>query len=91
MPRAHTSCQAEFRAAAVRLTRCSEKSIPALAADPGVPTETLRRWLRRANADMGTGPPGAPTTDERDELRRLRREAKTLQQERETSRKFSLR
>jgi len=37
--------------------------------------------------EAGTGPPGALTTEEREELRRLRRENKTLQMEREILRK----
>jgi transposase-like protein len=40
------------------------------------------------DADEGRGQPGELTTDEREELRRLRREVKTLQQEREISRKY---
>jgi len=38
-------------------------------------------------ADEGRGQPGELPTDEREERRRLRREVKVLQQERETSRK----
>jgi hypothetical protein len=51
-----------------------QRSIPALAADLGVSSEALRHWLRQAGADAGRGQPGDLTTDERDELRRLRRE-----------------
>ena len=87
MPRTHPAYPPEFRAEAVRLARSSEKSIPALAADLGVSSEALRHWLRRADADEGRGQPGDLTTDEREELRRLRREVKTLQQEREILRK----
>jgi len=39
--------------------------------------------VRRADADAGRGQPGALTTDEREELRRLRRENHVLKQERE--------
>ncbi len=77
----------EFRAEAVRLARSSGKPIPALAADLGVSSEALRHWLRQAGTDEGRGQPGEPTTDEREELRRLRREVKTLQQAREILRK----
>jgi transposase-like protein len=87
MPRTHRPYPPEFRAEAVRLARSSEKSIPALATDLGVSTEALRDWLRRADADEGRGQPGELTTDEREELRRLRREVRTLQQEREILRK----
>ena len=83
MPRTHRPYPPEFRAEAVRLARGSDKSIPALAADLGVSSEALRHWLRQADADEGRGQPGELTTDERDELRRLRRGMKVLQQERE--------
>jgi len=87
MPRTHPPYPPEFRAEAVRLARGSDRSIPALAADLGVSSEALRHWLRQADADAGRRQPGDLTTDERDELRRLRREVKLLQQEREIVRK----
>ena len=87
MPRTHRPYPPEFRAEAVRLARGSDKSIPVLAADLGVSAEALRHWLRQADADAGRGQPGELTTGERDELRRLRREVKTLQQEREILKK----
>ena len=87
MPRTHRPYPPEFRAEAVRLARGSEKSVPALAADLGVSSEALRHWLRQADADEGRGQPGDLTTDEREEPRRLRREVRTLQQEREIVRK----
>ena len=87
MPRTHRPYPPEFRTEAVRLARGSDKSIPALAADLGVSSEALRHWLRQEDADAGRGQPGVLTTDEREELRRLRREVKTLQQEREILRK----
>ena len=87
MPRTHRPYPPELRAGAVRLARSSERTIPALAADLGVSSEALRHWLRQADADDGRGQPGPLTTDERDELRRLRREVQVLQQEREILRK----
>ncbi len=87
MPRTHRPYPPESRAEAVRLARGSDKSIPVLAADLGVSSEALRHWLRQADADEGRGQPGELTSNEREELRRLRREVKTLQQEREILRK----
>ncbi len=87
MPRTHRPYPPEFRAEAVRLARGGDKSIPALAADLGVSSEALRHWLRQAAADEGRPRPGDLTTDERDELRRLRRENHALKQEREILRK----
>jgi transposase-like protein len=87
MPRTHPPYPPEFRAEAVRLARGSDKSLPALAADLGISSEALRHWVRRADADAGRGQPGALTTDEREELRRLRRENHVLKQEREILKK----
>jgi transposase-like protein len=83
MPRTHPPYPPEFRAEAVRLARGSDRSIPALAADLGISSEALRHWLRQDDADTGRGQLGVLTSDEREELRRLRREVKVLQQERE--------
>src|SRR6478672_8281371 len=87
MPRTHRPYPPEFRPEAVRLARGSDRSIPALAADLGLSSEALRRWLRQADADAGRGQPGELTTDEREELRRLRRENIILKQEREIPKK----
>src|SRR5690348_8910793 len=87
MPRSHPPYPPEFRAEAVRLARSSEKSIPAIAGDLGISAEALRHWLRQAATDEGQGQPGDLTSAEREELRRLRREVKVLQQEREILRK----
>jgi transposase len=75
----------EFRAEAVKLARPSEKPLSELARDFGVSTETLRNWLRQQQID--TGKREGVTTDEREELRRLRKENKVLKEEREVLRK----
>ena len=87
MPRTHPPYPVEFKAEAVRLARSSAQSLPALAADLGVSSEALRSWLRQADADAGIGPPGMLASDEREELRRLRRENQVLRQEREILKK----
>ncbi len=46
-------------------------------------TSVLRSWVKQADIDAGTGPDGALTTDEREELRRLRRENRRLEMERD--------
>ena len=74
---------AAFRADAVRLVEQSDKSLRQAAADLGLSTETLRRWVLQARTDAGKGAAGVLTTDEREELRRLRRENTTLRMERE--------
>ncbi len=47
----------------------------------------MRAWVHQAGVDAGRGKPGELTTDEREELRRLRREVKTLRLEREILKK----
>ena len=83
MQRSHLPYPVEFKAEAVRLARGSDKPLPALAADLGVSSEALRHWLRQYDADAGRGQPGELTSDDREELRRLRREHQVLKQERE--------
>jgi len=75
----------EFRREAVQLTRTSERSIAQVARDLGVSNQTLRNWIKQADVD--TGKREGLTTDEREELRRLRRENRTLLQEREILKK----
>jgi transposase len=48
--------------------------------------QTVRNWLRQADRDAGRRTDGA-TTDEQEELRRLRRENKLLREEREILKK----
>jgi len=48
--------------------------------------QTVRNWLRQADRDAGRRTDG-PTTDEQEELRRLRRENKLLREEREILKK----
>lgn len=57
----------------VRLALESGRPIAHVAADLGMHPETLRKKVRRAEADSGTRP-DLPTTAEREEIRRLRRE-----------------
>ncbi len=76
----------EFRAEAVRLVRQSGKSIPGIARDLGVSDQSLRNWVRQADLDTGLRSDGL-TTEEREELRRLRRENRILQEEREILKK----
>jgi transposase len=49
-------------------------------------TQTIRNWLRQADRDDGRRSDGL-TTEEREEVRRLRREVKALREEREILRK----
>ena len=87
MPRTHPPYPPEFRAEAIELVRASGKSIPHLARDLGISDQALRDWVKQADSDAGRGRPGELMTEEREELRRLRREVRILQQEREILRK----
>jgi transposase len=69
----------EFKRKAVKLYRESDKSLEAVAEMLGVTSRTLGRWKKQADIDEGRGPAGALTTDEKHELRRLRRENAELQ------------
>lgn len=75
----------EFRAEAVRLARESGKSLTTLSRELGVSLESLRHWIVEAEIDQGVRP--GLTTEERAELTRLRRENRTLREEREISKK----
>ena len=76
---------AEFRADAVALVRSSGRPIARVAEDLGVNHETLRTWVRAAEA---AARPGAVIESAKDaELARLRKEVAELKLEREILRK----
>ena len=58
---------------AVRLALESGRPIARVAADLGIHPETLRKRVRQAEADRGLRP-DLPTSQEREEIRELRRE-----------------
>ena len=75
----------EFRREAVRLLRSSDRTVPQLARELGCSAQSLRNWSRQLDVDDGRR--DGVTSDERDELRRLRRENRILTEEREILRK----
>ena len=77
----------EFKAEAVRLCKVGDRTVTQVAVDLDLTETALREWVKRADIDAGSGPPGALTSDERAELTQLRRENKRLQMEREILKK----
>ena len=73
---------AEQKAEAVRLVY-EVGSIGQVARDLDLTESALRNWVKQAEVDEGHGPEGALTTEEKEELRKLRRENKTLRMERD--------
>ena len=71
----------EQKADAVRMVR-EVGNLARVARDLDLTESALRHWVQQAEIDEGHGPEGALTTEEREELRRLRRENRTLQMER---------
>ena len=89
MPRTRPPYPPEFRAEAVELIRSVTKSLAELSRDLGVADQTLRNWVRQADLDAGRRHDGL-TTNEREELRRLRSENRTLRMERDLLRKAAV-
>jgi transposase len=75
----------EFRQEAVRLLRSSGRTVPQLARELGCSPSSLRNWASQLDVDEGRA--AGLSSDEREELRRLRREVRTLTEEREILRK----
>ncbi len=76
----------EFKADAVKLCKTGE-TIAHVAARLDLTETALREWVKRADADAGTGAADTLTTEERDELRELRKRVKRLEMEREILKK----
>ena len=75
----------EFRREAVELLKRSGKSVPVLASELGISPQSLRNWSRQIDIDEGKA--AGLSSDEREELRRLRRENRILAEERDILKK----
>ncbi|MDY7094983.1 MAG: transposase [Acidobacteriota bacterium] len=77
----------EYKAEAVRLVREGGMTVSQAARDLDLTESSLRNWVKQAEVDDGAGRPGAATSAELEELRRLRRENRQLRMEREILKK----
>ena len=75
----------EFKAETVELIRSSGRSIPDICAELDLVETTVRKWVLQARVDAGEVE--GLSTDEREELRRLRAENRTLRMERDLLKK----
>jgi len=88
MPRTRPPYPEQFRREAVELVRKSGRPVSEIAKDLGVTEQSLRNWVRQADVDAGRA--HGLCSEEKEELRRLRREVRVLREEREILKKVSL-
>ena len=81
MPKTRPAYPEQFRREAIELLRAG-RTPRELSESLGVSQQTLRNWRRQDHVDRHERDDGL-TTDEREELRRLRRENQRLAQERD--------
>ena len=81
MPKSKPPYPADFRARIVDLVR-SGRTTRSLAREFDVTDTTIRSWVRQADLDGGRRSDGL-TTDEKQELARLRKENARLREERD--------
>ena len=85
MPKSRSPYPAECRSQMVELVR-SGRTPEELSREFEPTAQSIWNWVRQAERDQGVRLDGL-TTDEREELRRLRREIKVVREEREILKK----
>ena len=81
MAKTHPPYPEEFRRQMIELVQAG-RTPGELGREFECSAQTIRNWIRQADRDAGRREDGL-TSDEREELRRLRREVKQLRMERE--------
>lgn len=71
----------EYKADVVAICRKGDRSVKAVAQDLGLPVSTVHQWVKVA--EEGTAERSSLSSDERDELHRLRKENRVLKEERD--------
>ena len=84
--RTRRSFTEDYKAGAIRLVLDESKTVAAVARDLGLTESSLRNWVEQARADRTKGKTGL-TTAEREELVRLRKELRIVQEERDILKK----
>ncbi len=72
---------AEFKAEAVQYYQQHNLTITQAAKDLGISATSMDRWVKRDEIDKKKSPEGPLTSKEREELRNLRKENRTLRME----------
>ena len=85
MPKSRPPYPPEFRQQMVALVRAG-RTPEELSREYEPTAQSIWNWVRQAERDQGTRADGL-TTDEKEELRRLRRENKVLREEKEILKK----
>ena len=73
----------EQKVDAIRLVRVSGEPIGKIARELDLTENSLRNWVRQADIDEGKGSAGALTTEEKAEVRRLKKELRRVTMERD--------
>ena len=79
--RGRRSYTPSFKAEVVALVRQGDRTLPAICRELDLSETAVRHWVQQAAVDAGDRE--GLTTEEREELRRLRREVRVLRDERD--------
>lgn len=85
MPKTQPPYAPEFRRQMIELVRAG-RNAGELSREFGCAAQTIRNWVRQADRDEGRRDDG-PTSQENEEIRRLRRQVRQLEQERDILKK----